>query len=384
MRSNMALAFFISCTGDTDLAIAAIAELKKIDTTQKIFLIPLSTTAINQTLNISHDAMLIRITLAEITHNQDISQVNSISHEDLKTVNHFLISNNIDHIYLGVPSLDNEIPFQIALHCNIPHTIIYEFMFKPQNHVLWKYTSRLTANYNCRFAVTLNSAAADIRQYNPNIDIHEIGHLSIDKALTDNNNIAETEIKNKLAVNASEELVFIAGSTQSIAVDSNFIDALLSELATGQHPDLQLRFGIHPGIENIDDYLLAIMSVCEQYPQTKDQFKIILPKDLRINTPLETGFIVLADVTGPMAAQAASKIAQAVPGTLLNEAVLQGKPGFFYDKSVKPYLPAYWFTTDIAMFLTQHQQPARTREALGLTDVTAAVALASLPNNEFT
>jgi hypothetical protein len=375
----MAIAFFTSCTGDTDLAIATIAELKKMDATLKIFLVPISTTSINKTLHYTNDAQITRITLSEITDNKDISQLNTISHEDIKKVYRFFIINNIDHVYLGVPSLENEIPLQIALQNNIAHTIIYEYMFKPEQHILWKYASRLTANYNCRFAVTLNSAAADIRHYNPNIDIHEIGHLSIDQALTEHNDADFAAIRNKLEIKADEELVFVAGSTQSIAVDSNFIAALLKELATGNHATLQLRFGIHPGIENIDDYLQAIMLVCQQYPQTKNQFKIILPEPLSKNSHLKADFILSGDVTGAMAARAASKVAQAVPGTLLNEAVLQGKPGFFYDKSVKPYLPAYWFTAEIATFLTQKLQPARTRESLGLNNTSTAVALASLP-----
>jgi len=47
--------------------------------------------------------------------------------------------------------------------------------------------------------------------------------------------------------------------------------------------------------------------------------------------------IIRCDLSGTAAA--ADKIAQAVPGALLNKAAMKGKPSYFHAEIAEPYLP---------------------------------------------
>ena len=42
-----------------------------------------------------------------------------------------------------------------------------------------------------------------------------------------------------------------------------------------------------------------------------------------------------------------ARVAQAVPGALLNEAALQGKPSYFHAQENKPYLPRLLFSVPV-------------------------------------
>jgi hypothetical protein len=150
-----------------------------------------------------------------------------------------------------------------------------------------------------------------------------------------------------LLLKSDEEAIFISGSTQAKELENMFLDALLKELATKKYAWLSLRMGIHPGTEYPDDYLHELLLTAEKYSQTKSQFKIILT---------------------PQAAYAADKITQAVPGALLNEAALLGKPAYFYERSVVPYLPKEWFSKDIATFYLAKAERSRSCKVLGLVD----------------
>src|SRR5206468_3076839 len=101
--------------------------------------------------------------------------------------------------------------------------------------------------------------------------------------------------------------------------------------AGGKYPNLQLRFGLHPGVKDMDTYLQKLLEICKKYPEIQSQFKIILSAQLenKLQHPLskfDSIFIIQSEVSGSDAAQAADKITQAVPGALLNEAALKGKP----------------------------------------------------------
>ena len=57
-----------------------------------------------------------------------------------------------------------------------------------------------------------------------------------------------------------------------------------------------------------------------------------------------------------------------LPGALLNQAVLEGKPA--YSHSGKPYLPHQYFSNTIASFFTAQRQPFRSKKDLGLDEQT--------------
>ena len=190
----------------------------------------------------------------------------------------------------------------------------------PQNHCLWTAIPELTSA-KLDYAVSLPAAKKDILNRNPDAKINIVGHLSIDRAIA-NNTIEPIEIKQKLEFKADEEFIFISGTTRPIDVDSEFVLAILNELENNHYPNLQVRFGLHPGIPDKESYLSTLLNICANYPHLSTQFKIILPpqieQQVKSEDVLNNLFIVRANVSGPQAANAATKIAQAVPGALLN------------------------------------------------------------------
>ena len=159
--------------------------------------------------------------------------------------------------------------------------------------------------------------------------------------------------------------------------------AILNELATNHYPNLQIRFGFHPGISDKESYLNTLLSICAKYPHLSAQFKIILPpqieQQVKLEAILNSPFIVRANVSGPQAANAAAKIAQAVPGALLNESVIKGKPSYFHREGAEPYLPRDLFSNNIQIFFsaTTNNTP-RTKKELDLDDSTTAENMANI------
>lgn len=79
-------------------------------------------------------------------------------------------------------------------------------------------------------------------------------------------------------------------------------------------------------------------------------------------------FLVRSEISGSDAASAADKITQAVPGALLNEAALKGKPSYFHEKSAAPYLPKKWFSENISTFFREKPTHPHSLKELGLND----------------
>lgn len=365
----MPIAFFVSSLGDTDLAKATITKLIEQKSKDSFFLIPLTTTAATRTDDMKGNGLITRVTLDQITKQQDSLTKNKISNQELELILGFAKDKQIQHIYVGVPSSDNEIPFQIANHINLPTTIAYEYMFSPGKHVFWSYVAKLALNENCHFAVPLTAAKEEILKKNKNAKVHEIGHLSIDRSQTPST-FNLKPIRQSLLINSEDELVFVSGTTQPTEVDNQFLNALLSEMSTEKYPRLQLRMGIHPGIKDLDAYLNALLNTCEKFPKAKDKLKIILPTQLekRLTKPLrDDSFILRGEISGSDAASAADKITQAVPGALLNEAALKGKPVYFHEET-EPYLPKPWFSKDIPTFFKGKPTSHHTLQELKLND----------------
>ena len=364
----MRLAFFVSSVGDTDLAKATISKLLE-QSSDSIFIIPLTTTAVDRTKDLKDNKMISVVSIEEILKQPGLLAKDQLSEQEAEIVKLFLEDKRIQHAYFGVPSNNNEMPYQIANQLTIPFTIAYEYMFKPEKHSLWKHVGVLAAKDNCHFAVPLDSAVMDIKELNNKANVHVIGHLSLDRMQGDASD--NTKIHKLLSIDAEKELIFVSGTTQPTEVDNQFLKALLAELATGKYPSIQLRMGIHPGVKDLDVYLQTLLKTCDMFQTVKDQFKIVLTSQLasKLKQPIDNSpFVIRADVSGADAAQTANNITQAVPGALLNEAALRGKPSYFHDQATKPYLPKTWFSESISAFFTAKPQLPHSKDELGLND----------------
>ncbi|STX38676.1 Uncharacterised protein [Legionella feeleii] len=374
LKYSMKIVFVVSSVGDTNLALRTIDALSPAG--QEITLISLTKAAQQQVSSIKTPLSVKTIALPELLQLDNFVE-GLLTQEQLKMVVSHLEKQKVDYAYIGVPSVDNEIPFQLAESVSMPVLMAYEFMFKPDNHCLWKHVPTLSTRSNVKWAVPLSIAKDDFQV--PSNQLFVTGHLSIDNAYATSNtsnNKTPQEIRETLDVSKEQSLAFISSTTQPVATDADFFDCLLKELKN--HPTMQVRLGLHPGIQDLDAYLQKILAIYKKHPEIAAQFKIILPDNiasrikvpnLTIGNPEYQAAFLRVNVTGSEAASAAGRIAQAVPGALLNQAVLEGKPT--YSHLGKPYLPQKYFSNSIASFFTAEVQPPRLKKDLGLDEKTA-------------
>lgn len=384
----MKVAFFVSSIGDTDLALNTIQSLEQ-KGSHETLLISLTKAAQLRIENFQSSSLVTKKSLPEILNtNVDTFPEGLCTEIQLNSIIQYIKLQNINHAYLGVPSVNNEIPFQIAESLeNIPVLMAYEFMFKPETHCLWKHLPELKSRPYVQWALPLADALEDFDIDDKN-KIHITGHISIDNAYSLKSAGAKTfeEIRMELQVPVDQSLAFISSTTQPVAIDAAFLDCLLSELP--QHPNVQVRLGLHPGIQDFDAYLNEILSIYKKHFDSHHQFKIILPDNLlgrfktpesSIGNPLFQQAFIRININGSEASSAADRVAQAVPGALLNQAVLEGKPS--YSHSGKPYLPNKYFSNSIAAFFSGDRMPLRMKEELGLDSKTVSEKYAEIITN---
>ncbi len=367
--------FFISSTGDTQLAKATALKLAQEQTERQIYLVPLADAAQQQLVGFEYQS----ITVQEFRVNAAATEDQSVA-----AINKFIAERNIQSAFVGVPSpVDEIMAYQVAKQLSVPFVLVLEFMFKPgEQHQLWPHLSVLQRNPNCRLAVPSAAALDDVQGTTASI----IGHLSIDRAMhqpaVDQALVATT--KSMLQLVDEQAYAFISGTTCPHDVDNDFLQALLTELNTGQYPQLQLRFGLHPGVKELSAYLESLLQTCQQFPTLAAQCKIILTPRLeqrlqqeladieRLAQLQQHSFILSVDISGPAAAAAADGVAQAVPGALTNQAALRGQSSYFHA-ATKPYLPQGLFADGIATFFhstaeAERREPITEPSQLGLVD----------------
>lgn len=371
----MNVAFFVSSIGDTDLALKTIESMESKGTSEML-LIAVTKTAEQRISNFQSSSFVVKNSLTEILGMEDFP-VEPFTEDQLYIIMKFIEDKNINYAYFGVPSVNNEIPFQIAEAIeNTAVLMAYEFMFKPETHCLWKYTPKLKSKPNVQWALPLVDAIDDFGIDDAN-KVHITGHLSIDNACSFGLRRNSEGIREQLQVSTSSALAFVSSTTQPVITDAEFLECLLAELPN--HPRIEVRFGLHPGIQDLDSYISAILSVYKVHASAHEQFKIILPDNLlaRFKRPelsinhqtLQQAFLRV-NINGADASSAADRVAQAVPGALLNQSVIEGKPS--YAHSGKPYLPKQYFADNLATFFSRTPQALLTKAELGLNDKSAS------------
>ncbi|CDZ77389.1 hypothetical protein BN59_01672 [Legionella massiliensis] len=376
----MKIAFLVSSNGDAELAYKTIKVIETKPEHHEVVLIALSKVIQKSVDSFQSPLVVEKKALAEILQldSESCPELHCES-EQIQSIVHYIKGQDIAQAYIGVPSVSkNQIPLQVAECLNeIPVLMAYEFMFKPEGHELWEYLPALTTKSNLQWALPLDTARED---FSPELKAGIIGHLSIDNAYATQAPSLEKldATRGLLKIGVAQQLAFLSATTQDLAVDTGFLDCLLTELPN--HPGMQLRLGLHPGTKDyIDAYVKAILDVYANHLNAALQFKIILPDnlvehfkspDLTINNPAYQSVFQRVNVSGAEAAAAANRIAQAVPGALLNQAALEGKPA--YSHLGKPYLPEQYFANSIATFFTASPKEPPKRVDLGLNEQSAA------------
>lgn len=363
----MSTIFFVSSAGDTDLAKATINEML-IKGAQQLWVVPLTPMAQKRVEGLNSAVTVKKLQELLVSN----TMPTSITPQHIAKINVFIKENSIEQAYVGVPSPVNEmLPYLLASKLSIPCVVANEFMYKDETHPFWHQIHKMTEN-GARYAVPTSIAKDQMDQFNSKAKVNVIGHLCIDKAI--NKQVLDTaemdNLKKKLQLLPDSDYIFVSGTTQPEKVDQLFLQALLKELATGRYPNLHLRFGIHPGVKHMDGYLAGLLKVCRAYQNLSNQFKIIISPAIEAKLDMmkcvQSEFVLRTDISGPDAASAADKVTQAVPGALLNEAVMLGKPGYSH-KPIKAYLPS-GFSLSIDSFFTAKRSQKKTLEELGLKD----------------
>lgn len=385
----MAMAFFISNLGDTNLAIATVRALKENKLTDPIFFIPLTSTAKKHIQATTLPAVTYISLLDEITENAETLLKKQITEDEIKKVSSFIEKHNIQRVYIGMPAQkDEKIPFQLAHSLkNCAITIANEHMSPlEEDHTFWDYLDVLSAKDNCDFVVPLENSKQDITEKNSRSYVNVIGHLSIDAAFTEEKIDPKIlqDTRKTLAIGETDKFIFISSSTKPIQKDQSFLTTLLTEFNTGKYPNLQLRFGLHPGITPMDVYLNAILKTCADLKPDSKKFKIILTPEIKTMLEdqkiAESEFILdlETDISGAIAAKSADGVGQVVTGALPSEKAVNG--GSVYTKQ-KTYLPEDWFSPTAAAFFKaveeKPQQPRHCKTELGLSEKPVGQVLAA-------
>ncbi|KTD74959.1 hypothetical protein [Legionella waltersii] len=371
----MKIAFIVNSVGDSDLALKTINALEQKGKHESV-IISLTKAAQQRVENFRTKSQVSIITLPSILQSKsDEFPESGVTEQQLDAIKQYTQKLHINYAFIGIPSVNNTLPFQIATQLDTPVLMAYEFMFKPVKHSLWDHLPALSKKSNVKWALPLATAKEDFEVQEDKI--YFTGHLSIDNAYaaTSMSSKNPKAILDALHIEPKQSLAFVSSTTQPLEVDTDFLNCLLTELKN--HPTIQVRLGLHPGIQDLDTYLQTILTIYEKHPLISKQFKIILPDDiakrlktpeLTMNKPLYANAFIKATISGSEAASVADRIAQAVPGALLNQAILEGKPA--YSHLGKPYLPAKYFSKSIASFFTGKQQPAPSKKDLGLENTT--------------
>lgn len=279
--------------------------------------------------------------------------------------------------YIGLPSADtDEMAYKVALALDIPIIFVNEWMsIPPKSHTVWRYRDALIAKPKIHFTESLatsNVFPADRRSIisHPSLALSPAVSMSAEEQL---------RVRDLLVVPSKYPLVIISGTTREQNVDMTFLTELLEELPN--HPTIQMRYSIHPGIQNKLDYIEKLLLVAQQTRAKAEQFKIILNqaivKDLEayaVEQLKSSPWILMVDVSGPKATEASDGFAQAVQGANTNHCAKQKKPAF--SRGNQPLLPNSWFADNPCHFFQAaskyHQEEvhliAHNSEEIGIND----------------
>lgn len=370
----MTILFCVSSIGDTDLALQTAKQLRAQGYATAF--LPLSKAAEERVDRAATLAPITKISLPDIIN---VAQMPAqrCTNKQIQRIVRFIHQQRFTHMYIGLASERNqEIALQIAENIHhIPVLLASEFMFKPHvEHSIWRHISKLNSNPKLSWAVPLKNSENHFGLESTRT--HYIGHLSIDRALQP---ITENilALRSELGVKAEEKLAVISSTTQPIQCDVDFLKTVLNELP--QHPKIQARLSLHPGIKDLDAYLVAIghLYLAQGAPE---RFQIILPPswvkklkhpELHIHKPEYAALFLNKEVNGPQAAAAADMGLQAVSGALINEAVVRGKPvhtGGTADET--PCLPMERYASTPGILFSSKDLSKMEKHELGLSDET--------------
>lgn len=313
----------------------------------------------------------------------------------LKVKKDFLERNKISKTLIGTPSQLNALaPFQIAevvsaLLNQQQGFIFNDYFYKEPAHAYWKELERKVSANDWRqhftWLVPLPATKEKIIAVNQSVTVDVVGHPAIDAAMDQKPLPVETinAYRKSLAIDDKQSFIFISG-TKDLNDDKALLEELLKALVKQDKQDVQIRLGLHPGNQDLNQYITGLLAVIQsaQYSKVSAQVKFIVPDTLvaRIQPELlKSSYLLRANVNGDQSAAAAHGVASAVPATLVNQTAMSGRPAYYHQEK-ESYLPKdrlYVGKQNLDAFFNivkarTHKNPLSKAE-LGLSDNAAGI-----------
>lgn len=228
------------------------------------------------------------------------------------------------------------------------NTSIYNgYLFYEADHHYWRALNKgNTWSENINWLVPLSTTKKLIQEKNLSIKVEVVGHPSIDNVLSnanfevdDNQQILIKNKRQQLTINDTQSLLFISGS-KDLAKDKLLLEALFQALEKTSNPKLELRLGIHPGIDNPNEYVSEILKSLEKFPLVNQQLKLLLKPSVasKIKQIEHKAYVITTEMSGDEVANLADSVASTPPATLVSMAALQGKPVYYHEKEKLAYI----------------------------------------------
>lgn len=333
--------------------------------------------------------------LSKIIGEQEMlkSEDDKLSEKQLSLLSEAINKMKISKALIGTPSKNNaQIPFQIAAfiaeHLEVG-VIFNDYLFKEQKHIYW---NTLTQNdkwqHTYTWCVPLLSTQKELEHTNKDVKSAVVGHPSIEACInTPEQNNSIDAIRKQLGINDETALLFISG-TKDLKADQSLLEEIFQARNETENKNIQIRFGLHPGINDLDAYMKELTNHVEQDAAELGQyFKFIITDKLlpRVNLKdINDSLICKADVNGDNGAAAADGVACSVPATLATKSAITGKPAYYSNADKKSYLPAdrmFVGKSNISHFFKSLSDKTVkgiiSKEELNIPDDSAAKTLAS-------
>lgn len=274
----------------------------------------------------------------------------ALSPKQLEQIQIFLNRLNITKALIGTPSqIKAAAPFQIAeyLANQLKVGLVYnDYLYKENAHLYWQILAEEKQwQTKYQWLLPLKTAKEELRKINTTVKSEIVGHPSIDTVINQTeSNPNKEKILNSLQVSEKQTLLFISG-TKNFEEDKALLNELLHTISKNNFSNIEIRLGIHPGSEKLQEYIQGLSNMIQQYANTSaaNCTKFIITDALakKIDlTKVDSTLLCRANVNGDEAADVAAGVACAVPATLLNKSAIKGVPAYYYQSDKKPYLPS--------------------------------------------
>lgn len=290
------------------------------------------------------------LSLANILGEEEMQQLENkaLSESQLAKLKSALEKYEITKALIGTPSQINaQAALQIAEIIAAQVTpesgyIFNDYFYKENNHCYWhaleqKSTTETDWRKQYTWLAPLPKAEDAILKTNSLLKTLVTGHPGIDAVLEQKQPDTDIIAGYRRALSSKDHAILFISGTKDLSDDKTLLQEFLTVLAKEENLKLQIRVGLHPGNQNLENYILEMLAMLEakQFAKISECIQLVMPDALaaRIKNSeiLKNSHILRVNLSGDQAACAADAVASAVPSTLVNQAAISGKPAYYHQ-----------------------------------------------------